>query len=50
MMKRICPHERRISHHIKDTEEDLASMTEKAILLNKKDEAFGFLCLIEGAS
>ena len=28
-----------------DTKEDLASMTNKDIFLNKKDEAFGFLCL-----
>ena len=28
-----------------DTEEEPCSMTEKARFLNKKDEAFGFLCL-----
>ena len=28
-----------------DTEEEPASMTNKARFLNKKDEAFGFLCL-----
>ena len=28
-----------------DTEEELASMTDKARFLNKKDEAFRFLCL-----
>ena len=28
-----------------DTEEETASMTDKARFLNKKDEAFGFLCL-----
>ena len=28
-----------------DTEEEPASVTEKARFLNKKDEAFGFLCL-----
>ena len=28
-----------------DTKEDPASMTNKDIFLNKKDEAFGFLCL-----
>ena len=28
-----------------DTEEEPASVTDKAIFLNNKDEAFGFLCL-----
>ena len=28
-----------------DTEEEPTSVTEKAIFLNKKDEAFEFLCL-----
>ena len=28
-----------------DTEEEPASVTDKARFLNKKDEAFGFLCL-----
>ena len=28
-----------------DTEEEPASVTDKARLLNKKDEAFGFVCL-----
>ena len=28
-----------------ETEEEPASVTDKAIFLNKKDEAFGFLCL-----
>ena len=28
-----------------DTKEELASMIDKARFLNKKDEAFGFLCL-----
>ena len=38
-------HSRGLYSVIMDTKEEHASVTNKARFLNKKDEAFGFLCL-----
>ena len=38
-------HARELYRVTMDTEEEPVSMTDKARFLNKKDEAFGFLCL-----